>query len=148
MIKSLGLVTVLASSTLLGVLKAEKLKKRTAELNSICVSLSKLGGLIRVDAGEKNELIKASFPKTLISFCGGGIKVGGVALKNSDKELLSDFITNIGMSDKESEYNRIKVFSELFKSLQQESEKIAAEQSKLYSSLGFLAGLCICIFLL
>lgn len=114
LIKFVGLLTVLASSTLLGVLKSEKLKKRTEELNEVCLSLNKLGSLIRLDAGEKNKLLRLSFPKTILSVNGNDIKTVGFALKNTDKELLSKFIENIGMSDKESEYTRIAVFLKLF----------------------------------
>lgn len=146
--KIIGLLLILAASTLFGLLKANSLKKRADKLGKICISLSKLAQLILSGAGELKALFSLSFEKEILAYNENTPIINKSFLESKDIELLNNFLKEIGMSDSESEYKRITVYKTLFEKQLAEAEKRFVELSKLYNSLGFLTGLSICIFLI
>ncbi|MBQ6848291.1 MAG: stage III sporulation protein AB [Clostridia bacterium] len=143
--KILGLIFLLLSSTFFGFYKGNFLVKRYKSLEKICFALERLGELIKNGTGDLGKLM---------SFCFGdlvettdGIKLNCSTLLKEDAEFFYEFLGEIGISDRESEYKRILIYKTLFEKRRGEAEKNAEKLCKLYNSCGFLVGLSLCIFL-
>ncbi|MGI6280291.1 MAG: stage III sporulation protein AB [Acutalibacteraceae bacterium] len=146
--KLCGLLLILAAATLAGFFKSTALKKRVDKLSSICVSLSKLGDLIRSGAGELKTLFEMSFDKNILCPESGDYKIDPEYLKAEDNKLLTAFFCEVGMADSRTEYSRICVYKALLEKQLNEAESEYSNRAKLYRSLGFFTGLSICIFLI
>lgn len=142
-----GLFLIFATSALLGVCKAIALKKRGDVLQSICFSLYKLAEFVRNGTGELQEILERSFQEEILTFKGGKPVIICSYLEKDDVQLAENFFGEIGMTDSESEYKRIFLYKTLFEQKAQEAVQRAQTLSKLYTSLGILIGLSICIFL-
>lgn len=142
-----GLFLIFAASSLFGVYKSFTLKKRVDKLQSICFSLSKLAELVRNGAGELQKISELSFQKEILIFKGGKPAIICNYLEKDDVQLAEKLFAEIGMSDSESEYKRVMLYKTLFEQKSAEAVQRYQKLSKLYTSLGVLTGLSICIFL-
>lgn len=138
---------ILAATTSFGFLKSVSYKRRSEKLNSVCLSISQLAELVKTGGNELEYLIKNSFERDIIYY-ENGFQISNAYFKSQDIKLLTDFLDKIGMEGRESEYNRIKIYSLLFQKQLSEAQKEEEQSSKLCRSLGFLIGLSICIFLI
>lgn len=144
----MGLVTVFSVSALGGFLKSAMLKKRYKKLCGIYRSMSELKERVRMGAGEIERLVALSFDKGAVFIENGKPETDPSYLEREDKELLEEFLCNLGMSDSESECERIGVYMALIEKKCEEAEKRCGELCRLYNALGILCGIFICIFLL
>ena len=143
-----GLLIILTVFSAAGYLKAAALKKRVQKLNALCISASKFGELARAGLGEVSDLIPKSFEEEIIRIAGGKPVLDSSYLKKEDIEIIDAFLNDIGMSDREAEYRRTGTYTALFEKQLNCAEKESDQLYKLYSSLGFLLGLSVCIFLM
>lgn len=142
-----GLFLIFAASSLFGVYKAFTLKKRGDKLQSICFSLSKLAELVRNGAGELQKILELSFQKEILIFENGKPIISCSFLLKDDVQLAESFLGEIGMLNSESEYKRVILYKTLFEQKATEAMQRSQTLSRLYTSLGVLIGLSICIFL-
>lgn len=146
--KVLGLITVFIASTLAGFLKSFGLKKRHKKLLEIYRSMSELRERIRMGTGDIERLVYLSFNSDTVNISKGSAVINTMYLEKTDIAVLEDFFCNLGMSDSNSEYERIGLYMALTEKKCDEAEKKCGELCRLYSSLGILCGLFICIFFL
>ncbi len=145
-LKFLGLVLIFISSAAFGFYKSFSLRQKQKNLLKICKSVSLLGDLIRTSGAEKNELLEKAFGEDFlskISNCPSLLK-----LEKNSLSLLGEFLNSFGSGDAEAEYNRSKAYCELFYKEYYHLEEQNSSQCKLYSSLGVLFGIGLCIFFL
>lgn len=145
-LKFLGLVLVFASSAAFGFYKSFSLKQKQKNLLKICNGISLLGELIRTSKAEKNELLEKALGEEFflkITNCPSLLK-----LEKSTLSLLDEFLSGFGSGDVEAEYNRAKSYSKLFYKEYSHLEEQNLSKCKLYSSLGVLLGIGLCIFFL
>ncbi len=135
--KLLGLAFLLLCCTAFGFLKANALKYRIEALQKIKNGLLTLKERLRLQCGDKSELIRACF---------GDINKLLQSLTREDKALWDEFFTQFGCSDTKSEYERCVAFITLFDNKIGNLSGQISEQQKLYKSLGFFGGLFLCIF--
>lgn len=146
--KILGVITVLSACSLAGFLKSFGLKKRHKKLLAIYRSMSDLRERIRLGGGEIERLVYLCFDEDTASILEGKAIINTMYLENSDAEIFEEFFRDLGMSNSESEYERIGLYMALILKKSDEAEKKCGELCRLYSSLGILCGLFICIFFL
>ena len=66
----------------------------------------------------------------------------------AEAEILDEMFSTIGMMDCESEYRRIKAYSQRLEEIYKRSLQKNAELGKLYKTLGVSAGLFLVLFLI
>ncbi len=146
--KALGLFLVFSACSLMGFYMGVGLKKRSGKLNSICISLSKLSRLVSLGVGELGELIKSSFEGEILSVENGKIMLNKSYLSSEDIKLFEELLKEMGISDRQSECERIDTYKTLFEKQLKIAEERDKQLFKLYNSLGVLIGLAVCIFVL
>lgn len=97
--------------------------------------------------GEIERIVTESFENGLIK-AGGGFTVDGRWLDKKDVSLIHEYLTDIGMTDSDSEYNRTELYIKLLSKNRDEAEEKCAELCHVYNAAGLLGGIFICIFFL
>ena len=146
--KILGLGVVFLVSAALGRLKSEKLRQRRDKLGEIIKALNRLCDLVRIGGYEIDELISLCFDSSVLSFEKGNFFICEEYLLKEDISLLKELFSGFGVSDKEGEAKRIKLFCSLLEDKHYNAEKNFSELGRLYRSVGLLSGLILCIFLM
>ena len=146
--KLAGLMTVFSVCTLGGFFKSMSLKKRHSRLCGFYRSMSDLRERIRMGSGEIERLVALSFEEGAVLLDGGRVEIEGSYLEKEDAALLEEFFRDLGMSDSQSECERIGLYMALVKKKCEEAEQKCGELCRLYNALGILCGIFICIFLL
>lgn len=144
-IKFMGLLIVFFVPTVYGSLKSFGIAKRSEKLKEYVMVISNLCECIKVENIPKNRLLKRCFGITLLN---EDLSLNTEFLGDEDINLLCEFLTDFGKRDKNSEYERTKNY---ILRLKQNCDKANEEKEKLcklYSSLGILCGLSLCIFLI
>ena len=143
-----GVITVFTVCSMAGFLKSFGLKKRHKKLLAIYRSMSDLRERIRMGGGEIERLVYLCFEEDTASISEGKAIINAMYLKKADVEILEEFFRDLGMSDSDSEYERTGLYMSIILKISDEAEKKCGELCRLYSSLGILCGLFICIFFL
>lgn len=143
-----GVITVFTVCSMAGFLKSFGLKKRHKKLLAIYRSMSDLRERIRMGGGEIERLVYLCFEEDTASILEGKAIINTMYLEKADVEILEEFFRDLGMSDSDSEYERTGLYMSLILKISDEAEKKCGELCRLYSSLGILCGLFICIFFL
>ncbi len=146
--KPVGLLLIFSACSLTGFFKAFQLKKRHKKLWRIYRSMSDLRERIRLGSGEIERLVNISFESDTVIFTREGAEINPACLEKEDTVLLEEFFSDLGMSDAESEYERIGLYMALTDKKCAEAEKKCGELCRLYNALGVLCGIFICIFFL
>lgn len=110
--------------------------------------MSDLRERIRMGAGEIERLVNVSFEDGAVFVADGKTQIDGRYLEKEDAALLEEFFRDLGMSDSEAEYERTGLYMSLIEKRCGAAEKRCGELCRLYSTLGILCGIFICIFLL
>lgn len=144
LLKITGLIIAFSVPSLLGFLKAFNVAKRSEKLGKIYVSVCDLCECIRTENTPKEKLLKKCF--------GGLINVNLTVnteyLKNEDISFLNEFLISFGRKDKVSEYERARLYISRLEGIIENANKEKERLCKLYSSVGVLSGLALCIFLI
>ena len=143
-----GVITVFTVCSMAGFLKSFGLKKRHKKLLAIYRSMSDLRERIRMGGGEIERLVYLCFEEDTASILEGKAIIKTMYLEKADVETLEEFFRDLGMSDSDSEYERTGLYMSIILKISDEAEKKCGELCRLYSSLGILCGLFICIFFL
>lgn len=143
-----GVITVFTVCSMAGFLKSFGLKKRHKKLLAIYRSMSDLRERIRMGGGEIERLVYLCFEEDTASISEGKAIINTMYLEKADVEILEEFFRDLGMSDSDSEYERTGLYMSIILKISDEAEKKCGELCRLYSSLGILCGLFICIFFL
>lgn len=137
--KLLGFALIILTCSSAGFLKANRLNLRAKKLYSLQKGVAQLKELIRLRGGEIDRLIVQSFESYPIDYS---------HLEVSDCEITDSLFSEIGMLDTQSAYNRCELCLSLLQNKYDEAQKSCRELGKLYKSIGALAGIFICIFLI
>ena len=147
-LKVFGLFTVFGVSCIWGFFKSSLLKKRADKLTDFLKGMDFLSERIRIGTCEIKELLKISFKEDLIVYEESGFSIDADYLKNEDISLISEFLSEIGMGDINSECERIKTYKSIIELQYNTARNDCVNLCKLYKTLGVLIGVFICIFLL
>ena len=146
--KALGLIIVFCVFALWGFLKANALSARSRKLGVLTRSINQLAEFIKNDGSEIARLINTCFEKSEVTIRDGKINYNNLFLEKEDIALLVGFFEGLGKNDRQSEYERTKLFAKTLEKQSIEAREKNANLSKLYSSLGVLIGIFFVIFFL
>lgn len=146
--KIAGLVLIFIAFSFLGFFKTVSLKKRAKKLKEIYRSMSVLREKIRTNQGEIVNLVKKSFPNNAVEIKDEKITAKSNEFLEEDKKLIDEFFSDVGMSDSIGEYERIGIYMSLILKKCEEADNKYLELGRLYSGIGVLSGIFICIFFL
>lgn len=143
--KIAGLIAVFSVPCICGLVKAFSVKRRSAKLRALVLSFTALSEYIRIEKAEKQQLFKRCFDNSLLN---KDLSFNEEYLLKEDIRLLNEFSKDFGASDRKNEYERTCVYIKLFEKLSDKAEYETEKLCRLYSSLGILTGLSLCIFLI
>lgn len=146
--KLAGLIILFLICATLGFSKAGNIKKRAKKLNCYYRAAESLALRIRTENKETEKILTLCFKTEEVFFKNGKINYNKSNLTASDTDLLNEFFEGFGQRSREDEYERTCLFVNLIK---KQYEKAAAEEEKLcklYSTVGILCGVFVCIFFL
>lgn len=146
--KFTGLVLIFLVCVAVGYQKSCNIKKRARLLDKVYRSVSILAEYIKSESGEISKLLPGCFEDGFTYITDNKINFKHDYFEKSDIDLLTEFFSGLGYGDKNREYERTKLFAALIKKQSEEANLKAESLCKLYSSLGFLSGAFICIFLI
>ena len=144
LIKITGLALVLSVSTAIGFLRAAALKTR---LFGLYLCMCDLKERIRLENDELRDVLKKSF-NGQVSETDGGFKISVNGILPEDEKLINEYFSSAGMSDPDAEYERAQLYASLVKKQHSAAAANSAQLCKLYKTIGFMAGIFICIFLI
>lgn len=147
MLKIIGIVGVIAASTLLGFFFATKLKTRQTRLSKLCGFIEEIE--MRITSGaELKKIIETSGENVGIYSDGYKVKISPEGLDKKDISILEEFFSFLGLGDTPSQIKRCKVYLSLLKKQEEAAAELVNTKSSLYSKLGFFAGLFISVMLI
>lgn len=147
-IKLAGLALVFFACVFVGVYKSSMLKKRENILGEIKGCMDELSVRLLYEGSEKNRIIERVFyKKGIITLESGNLKVLPCGINDDDKKLLEEFLCLFGGQDTDSEYKRIKLYTELLERNLKEASEKSAQLSRLYRTLGICTGIAVCLIL-
>lgn len=166
MLKIAGMIAIVISTSLFGISKADKLKRRRNELNLISHMLEDFIILIRFKALPLFEIVKqlksnklykdselfsnidCSLEKPFYKAWEESIDNMHTYLNSNDLRLLKSFGSTLGRSDIEGELSNIEIYKSDFLKLEKSASEECEKKSQLYRSLGVLSGVFISILLI
>ena len=146
--KILGLIIVFLACSGAGFINAQHLKNRKTTLDNYVKGLSTLCNCIRHSNDEAFPLFFQCFGEKNVYIQNGKLCFCKDGLNNKDIALLEEFFSGFGFSSGEEEFERSELFKALITQRLNEADDNFNRLFKLYRSLGVLAGLFVCIFLL
>ena len=146
--KICGLVFVISSGWILGLVKSVELKKKSDKLFKISENLNRLSEKIEMGCGEINEVIFSVFSNDEISLKNGNYYYCGNDIKQKYCKTVNELLGFIGTGNRETECKRIEMYSNLI--LEGYKEEIAEykSKSKLYQMFGLCTGISLVVFLI
>jgi len=166
MIKFIGIISIVISTSLIGIFSSDKLKNRVKELNLINYMLEEIEILIRYKAMTVYEIVdtlRQNQAFNIFSFLNNidnnmqipfktswenNIDKMQSSLSQSDLKLLKSFGGSLGTSDISGQISTIKIYKENFLKLEKDATSVYEKKSKLYRSLGVLVGAFVSILLI
>lgn len=146
--KITGLLLVLSVSSAVGFMRAAALKTREKRLFELYLCMCDLKERIRLENSELKDVLIKSFGDRVSETENGGFIISVNGILKKDEALINGYLTSAGMSDPDAEYERAELYASLVKNLHSAAKADSAQLCKLYKTLGFMAGLFICIFLI
>lgn len=146
--KIVGLITVFLVCCLFGFYKSLGLKSGTELTGRLVSSCNTLADRLCTDRREIAELVRFCFKDDWVTCKDGRFYASRKTVGEAEAEILDEMFSAIGMMDCESEYRRIKAYSQRLEEIYKRSLQKNAELGKLYKTLGISAGLFLVLFLI
>lgn len=141
LIKPLGAVFLILSCGMTGMKYANRLKIRVKSLKSFLISMDSITVYIRLSDFHIEEVLNKCLPEGM-EYGEKGLKTdASLCLTNGDKQLIDEFLKDLGMTDASCLINKCKGYRELINASVKEAEKDILERYRLLMSSGFLIGI-------
>ncbi len=147
MLKGLGIVALVMSCWGTGAYFGWRLNERRSRLSAVCLFIGELSDRIRTGANIESIISDIGKPAG-ISCENLEPKFDPYALSKADEKLLAEFLGGIGLGDTESQIERCRAYSEVFRRQETSAAEQAKEKSGLYGKLGVFSGLFIAVMLI
>ncbi len=119
---------------------ANQLKTRAKTLRNFLVSLDSITVYIRMSGLHIEEIFEKCLPSGMKYDGKGLIAENSLCLKESDRLLINEFLTDLGMTDSDCLINKCKSYRELLLTAIGEADKEVIEKYRLFSVSGILIG--------
>lgn len=140
-IKIIGAILLTISCGTVGLKMAGRLKTREKTLRNFLIALDSIRVYIRLSDFDIDQILKKTLPIGMEYDGKGLIAKDGLCLNENDRQLINEFLFDLGMSDIDCLLNKCKSYRELFLSLINEAERDIQERYRLFSVSGFLSGI-------
>ena len=147
LIKGLGSVFIVASTTLLGVYSSVELKNRREALSWYVGAVSEIREKVRATSAELCKILTGLYgsEKYFTVEAPFKVRIKKGALKERDEKIINEFFGGFGMGDTDSQIARCDMYLALLQKNYEEAAREFGEKSKLYKQLGFFAGLSVAV---
>ncbi|MCQ2477893.1 MAG: stage III sporulation protein AB [Clostridia bacterium] len=148
-IKLSGVCFIMFCAYAAGSVKSHSLIARKNALQDVLKGIKMLKTrLLYSDFEIQTVLYESFFECECISLCGNKAYVCGNELKKEDTELLSQFFSLLGTSDRNSECERAKMYENLLSDRLCDAESEAKSGCRLIKTLSICIGLAVCILII
>ncbi|MBE5937517.1 MAG: hypothetical protein E7265_05760 [Lachnospiraceae bacterium] len=170
MIKILGMIFVVCSTTMMGLAYSNRLNERLCDIRKIQKSVVLLRGEIRykgsmlaeafVSVGTKSDRTISEFYISLGNEIRNNtvksmsdmvhdciVYIDKTNLRETDVAHFAEFIGNLGYLDKEMQMSHIQLFLEQFENNKEDSLEQIKMNSKLYKYMGVAIGIMVCLLI-
>ncbi len=144
--KLIGLLFLFLAAAGWGFSKSEQLRQRAYQLEELCKGISQLSEYIRGDGGNKSRLIERCFCVELLLQRDNKIIITAKNLTKEDRAVAEEFFIGLGQCDREAEYRRARLYYSLLEERYTDARKAFSQTGRLYTTLGILCGVFLCIF--
>ncbi len=141
LIKLLGALFLIFSCGFTGVKMANNLKTRVKTLRNFLIALDSITVYIRLSSYHIEEILKKCLPSGMDYDGRGLIAENRLCLSDTDRQLINEFLFDLGMADTDCLINKCKSYRELFLTAINEADREVFDKYRLYSVFGFLSGL-------
>lgn len=136
---------VIFCSGIIGLKCAENLKNRAKTIGKIILTVDKIAQHIKLGIDHKETILKNTLPKGIF-YKNKELRTNkNLGLDKGDKDLLKDFIEELGMGDAEGEIIRCAAYKSLFEKQLFLAEEARAQRYKITSLGGFFIGIILTI---
>ncbi len=147
MLKILGILLLMSVSAAFGFLKANKLRLRQKRLSAIYTFIIETAERIKIGE-EMEKIIETLGASAGIHKKGYNIYLSEEGLSALDISLAKEFVSSLGMGNKEYEIKRCENYSLLFKKTLSAAETENKEKASVYRKLGIFTGVLVGIVLI
>ncbi len=142
LLKTVGILTVLAVCSLAGFYMAGKLKNRACALRKICIDIKKLSEKIACGGRELSAVLPESFSDCgFLEFDGSCVKIHDSPLSAEDTEILNEFFAELGKGEISDELKRSELYYGIFKSRSDAAFEEYGAKNKIYAVTGVCTGI-------
>lgn len=119
---------------------ASRLKKRVKTLIETEFAIERIAVYIRMSNFDIDAILSTCLPKGM-EFDGEGLLIdNSLCLNEEDRELITAFLTDLGMSDSETELKRCASYKDLIIAGRKKAEQDVEERYRLFTVCGWLTG--------
>jgi len=163
LLKLIGIMIVIAASTLVGYMESHKLSVRVEQLEAFWVFITAAKTEIRYTASPVDEIVRRHGNMRLFTLCTEYCQSGsnfsdawsdavangtkGLGLDDKDISLIHDFGAGFGTSDVEGQLAHCKLYAELITARLENAKEAKNRKAKLYFMLGVFAGMAVALLL-
>ncbi|MBQ9355219.1 MAG: stage III sporulation protein AB [Clostridia bacterium] len=131
-----------------GVYKSLDLKNKRDNMANLILGLDTFQNNIRISLEETLPLFKKSFDEYNLFDTQEKIVPKENAFFEKDRDIITDFLSGIGNSDKQGECERIKAYKEILNKRYAEISEEYKNKSKVWQTLGLCFGITVALILI
>ena len=140
-IKILGVILVVFCCGAMGTNMALILKKRVKSLTETLFFIDSAAAYIMLGASDIDVILAETLPKGMAFDGKGLIAESSLCFTDADREIITAFLCDMGMSDSQREIKRCASFKELIASQLKKAERDVEERYRLFLICGWLTGI-------
>ncbi len=140
-VKLVGALFLIFSCGFIGLKMANRLKIRAKTLRSFLICLDSITVYIRLSDFHIEEILDKCLPDGMTYDGKGLIAKDSLCLREEDRQLINEFLFDLGMADIDCLLNKCKSYRELFLTAISDADRDVSERYRLFAVSGFLLGL-------
>ncbi len=144
-LKIIGCLLIFSSCALCGISVSGKFYKRKKVLNEISIGLDKAACRLKRGGADRKRIIEESFKDVITTDKNGEISISQAGINLDDKKILDSYFSAFGKENTEKELKNLELTASLIKIQYESAVKEAEKNASLFKTLGFCAGLLLCI---
>ncbi len=144
-LKIIGCLLIFSACALCGISASGKFYKRKKVLNDISLGFDKAACRLKRGGADRKRIIEESFKDVIITDKNGEISISQAGLNLDDKKILDSYFSGFGRENTEKELKNLELTASLIKIQYESAVKEEEKNASLFKTLGFCAGLLLCI---
>lgn len=146
MVKLLGMIAVVASTTLIGFFSSREIESRSSQLEKAILMLDEIEIYLKFGVLRCDEIFdKISEKKDYDLLCENNLEK--TSLLPKEKQVLYDFYKQFGTTDLDGQLSALSMYRSVISQSCDELNKIKQNKCRLLRTAGVLAGIFVCLVL-